>query len=948
MDYPSTKLWTICLLLSLATGSQRDCCRHIPNRSRYAPCKDACEQAWMSSGPLQQVEIFSSIYRHCSLSGVGGFWSCINSNYPVLNDIELWEGRPCCELAYSTGCQMACRSAMKGSDIQESCVLQEETALYSCIRRQTGTVACCGGVYSDQCRAACRAMFVSESLPSQTLQENMKATCTSPDAYALSCVSNRTQHQLETTLPATSLSCCDESSTSICKQTCVQAFNSLSSQNDIIEMLIPVCGLPSSTEPLWQCFLLSQAPSSRGRSQESKQLSPTDGASLQCCARASSAECRVLCIELFDSRLSSVWESFDSTCRYDSQETAMMECIQDVEEPCQMGCNQLQFCSNFNDRDFNMFRNCDKEGDLAASIAYNSWQRDGAIELPSDLKVPIKSMESCEPDLWKAIACALNVKPCKPSGSNNGICKSDCVYILQKCVDNSFMSYDIPALCDQLAVSEDTEQCISLIPFTSPTDEQTSIDFSNPCVPNPCNSTEVCEVNRKFPSCTTAHKSCHAYICRSGCSAGDASPLLIKANYHVKMPDTETERALDCYKICKCSHNGFLAHCQETYCEQKDVCIIDSTRIVEHGTRFKDGCRDCVCHTGQTICSMMSCSSPSQVSSAGLPCGCLHSYQPVCTDNGQVFHSPCLAECAGYSTSSYTTGNCASMNPCGIHRCLHGSKCVPERKVCLSATSPCPQHKCVPAHCDSSEHDVVCDDLGLEHPNVCILLARKRQLSYMGHCMTNCVHSSPICGINGETYMSECAALADSVLVDYHSSCHSAPAVDGSCSSVTCERNIPEWCQKFTPRGACCPVCGSEIRILYSTINVDVIMAHSDIQYITVKDIAEHLRHYLTNRICSLFAYLSFEKEMVVIILPTNKYPTSKEVEFCIADAQRISNLIESQSPILTTDVTLSILLTSSMHSSQIISDQLSASEKYTLRLELLLLLYLIVSLAVT
>lgn len=81
----------------------------------------------------------------------------------------------------------------------------------------------------------------------------------------------------------------------------------------------------------------------------------------------------------------------------------------------------------------------------------------------------------------------------------------------------------------------------------------------------------------------------------------------------------------------------------------------------------------------------------------------------------------------------------------------------------------------VPAHCDDTEHEVVCDDLGLPHPNVCILLARKRQLSYIGHCIRNCKHNSAVCAVSGETYMSECAALADSMLVDYHLPCHTAP-----------------------------------------------------------------------------------------------------------------------------------------------------------------------------
>lgn len=43
------------------------------------------------------------------------------------------------------------------------------------------------------------------------------------------------------------LECCDRSTSTVCKQTCVQAFTSLTSQDDILERLIPVCGKPAST-----------------------------------------------------------------------------------------------------------------------------------------------------------------------------------------------------------------------------------------------------------------------------------------------------------------------------------------------------------------------------------------------------------------------------------------------------------------------------------------------------------------------------------------------------------------------------------------------------------------------------------------------------------------------------------------------------------------------------
>jgi len=78
----------------------------------------------------------------------------------------------------------------------------------------------------------------------------------------------------------------------------------------------------------------------------------------------------------------------------------------------------------------------------------------------------------------------------------------------------------------------------------------------------------------------------------------------------------------------------------------------------------------------------------------------------------------------------------------------------------------------VPADCDETEHDVVCDNRGVQYPNLCSLPSQRRQLSYAGHCMTHCEHNGVVCGVNGETYMNECSAYAHRVAVDYHSPCN--------------------------------------------------------------------------------------------------------------------------------------------------------------------------------
>lgn len=82
----------------------------------------------------------------------------------------------------------------------------------------------------------------------------------------------------------------------------------------------------------------------------------------------------------------------------------------------------------------------------------------------------------------------------------------------------------------------------------------------------------------------------------------------------------------------------------------------------------------------------------------------------------------------------------------------------------------------VSADCDNDEQDPVCDTNGVQHANVCSLLARRGQLAYRGHCRTSCDFSTAVCGVDGETYKNECTALAENVAVDYFKPCSSVPA----------------------------------------------------------------------------------------------------------------------------------------------------------------------------
>lgn len=52
-----------------------------------------------------------------------------------------------------------------------------------------------------------------------------------------------------------------------------------------------------------------------------------------------------------------------------------------VDEPCQLGCSGLSYCTNFNHRPTELFQSCTREADYAAEKAFKMWES-GPIILP--------------------------------------------------------------------------------------------------------------------------------------------------------------------------------------------------------------------------------------------------------------------------------------------------------------------------------------------------------------------------------------------------------------------------------------------------------------------------------------------------------------------------------------------------------------------------------------
>jgi len=127
--------------------------------------------------------------------------------------------------------------------------------------------------------------------------------------------------------------------------------------------------------------------------------------------------------------------------------------------------------------------------------------------------------------------------------------------------------------------------------------------------------------------------------------------------------------------------------------------------------------------------------------------------------------------------------------------------------------------------CSEQPQSPVCDTGQQEHPNLCYLARAGRNFSYFGSCRADCRTDSPVCGSDGDTYLSECSALAFHRTVDYTGPCFAVALVTHEakpiCPFLVKCSPLPPGCVGVTPPGACCPICAGALRILYSKKQAD-------------------------------------------------------------------------------------------------------------------------------
>lgn len=144
------------------------------------------------------------------------------------------------------------------------------------------------------------------------------------------------------------LHCCDEATTPVCLDSCRRILHTATTEQEIMDELAEKCSPVLPQSPMWSCLLKSS-------SSKSVRL-PLNAGKLACCTKAAKPSCKDLCLRAFQADWESAWSQLETQCLSSSLEGELRRCLEDADDPCEMGCSGLSYCAQFNDRPTTLFR----------------------------------------------------------------------------------------------------------------------------------------------------------------------------------------------------------------------------------------------------------------------------------------------------------------------------------------------------------------------------------------------------------------------------------------------------------------------------------------------------------------------------------------------------------------------------------------------------------------
>ncbi|XP_076621802.1 reversion-inducing-cysteine-rich protein with kazal motifs isoform X1 [Colletes latitarsis] len=834
------------------------------------------------------------LLEFCSLE-LTEFWACANSTLNEIRKHGNWTGRGCCYLALNPICRSTCAISGSRRHLSESCRPSDEPEFFSCLERRAEAEHCCNNVSNDTCRSICRDLFYKPGKISNLKMYSSKG-CFHQVPKCLKTVAE-VKHAED---PKQHLHCCNEAMTPACLETCKRVLHTATTEQEIMDALSEKCRPVLPQTPIWSCLLKS------GSSKPARL--PLDAGKLSCCTKATKPSCQNLCWRAFQADWEFAWVQLDAECLSSNMEGELRRCLEDAEDPCEMGCSGLSYCARFNDRSTTLFRTCSAAADEAAKWEADHWSRGGIVR---GLGVPVRAAASCPPETLRVAACLLQLRPCETRIHETRLCREDCLELMASCVDWSAITgpHTASTLCAKLSPGRSDAPCVSLRPFLEDPQENESVpirleeDIMTPCRSNPCAQGEVCELlpyGREI------------YRCVPGCSLGEMSKQLVPVGSWVQIPRFDQQ---GCLRICQCSLRGMVG-CKTLNCFKFHSCWVHD-RFIAHKANFYLECNPCHCFEGEFTCAKRSCG---EIRVPSLPCDCPAHYVPVCGRLGFTFASGCLAKCADLSANEVEFGSCSSRDPCASNPCDSTEKCVRKTRVCLSRLhKPCRQYECVPLDCDPREESSrpVCDRENRQHRSVCAMIRAGATLGYRGRCLEGCTLRGPVCGANGEVYANECAAWAERTVVDYFGPCVAVGLIDEQAKPrcgdlVQCPQLIKPYCVAVTPPGACCPVCGGAAKLFYSKKQLDRIYYTMDEEVdkdsVTLEALLTALGRQIQVAQCALRGMMTPDRDIFIIVQPTSKRPSTLQLRACVTETEKLVTRILERSPKIAIEVPLGAL----------------------------------------